>query len=593
MEQLKAQELPVHKVLSSDFNLRIPKYQRPYSWSTEMALQLLDDLLKHLENHGEVGPDTIKEPYFLGSVVIVKPSDEDPESDVIDGQQRLTTLTLLLAVLRDHETNESRSSDLDALIREKGNEVLGISAEPRLHLRERDAKFFRERIQDLGATKEQSFGHGSEPTAEGQSSAPQSQLKDPAVDNDSKKAILSNAIEFRKAVRELLESEPETVPQLERLIMARTFLVVVSTPSLESAYRIFAVMNSRGLDLSPADIFKADVIGAIEQDSSQAADDASTSWEDAEEALGRENFADLFLHIRMIFAKERAKRELSIEFPEQVMKHYLPDGQRFMDEVLVPYAHADDVIRTRRFEAASHADEINHWLTLLARIDNNDWRPPALWAVKNRGADPAWLAEFLRQLERLAASMFIRRVYTTGRATRYGHLLRDLDEGAGLSAESLVLTDSERHETLEQLKGDIYLLHNVNRPVLLRLDELLSDGSGATYAQEIVSVEHVLPQQPSGDSQWCSDFTKSEQEMWTHKLANLVLLSRRKNSEARNFDFDEKKSKYFTSKHGVSNFAVTSQVLNQEVWTPQVLEVRQEELIGRLANEWDLLVKAS
>lgn len=93
MQQLEAREVPLHKVFCSDYDFRIPEYQRPYAWDTEQTLQLLDDLAAALARDGS-------EPYFLGSVVLIKDGRE-AHAEVIDGQQRLTTLTILIAVLRD------------------------------------------------------------------------------------------------------------------------------------------------------------------------------------------------------------------------------------------------------------------------------------------------------------------------------------------------------------------------------------------------------------------------------------------------------------------------------------------------------------
>ena len=81
--------------------------------------------------------------------------------------------------------------------------------------------------------------------------------------------------------------------------------------------------------------------------------------------------------------------------------------------------------------------------------------------------------------------------------------------------------------------------------------ELLSGGS-AVYNSPIISVEHVLSQNPAADSHWLTDFpNEADREKWVHKLANLVLLTRRKNSQAGNLDFAEKKSKYFSTKAGL------------------------------------------
>ena len=78
MKQLVASEEPLVKIFSSDYDFVIPDYQRPYSWGDEQALQLIDDLVDALER----APD---EPYFLGSIVLVK-DKALASADVIDGQ---------------------------------------------------------------------------------------------------------------------------------------------------------------------------------------------------------------------------------------------------------------------------------------------------------------------------------------------------------------------------------------------------------------------------------------------------------------------------------------------------------------------------
>ena len=94
---IHATEKALFKIFSNDFAFMIPPYQRPYAWTTEQTSELLSDVLSFLGNGSE--PITEVNPYFLGSIVLIK-DEEALESDVVDGQQRLTTLTILLAALR-------------------------------------------------------------------------------------------------------------------------------------------------------------------------------------------------------------------------------------------------------------------------------------------------------------------------------------------------------------------------------------------------------------------------------------------------------------------------------------------------------------
>ncbi|MFI1048102.1 DUF262 domain-containing protein [Streptomyces griseoruber] len=558
MHKLEAHEMPLHKVFSSDYDFRIPDYQRPYAWQPEQALQLLTDLTEALER----GTD---EPYFLGSLVLVKENGE-PTADVIDGQQRLTTLTILLSVLRDLSTDPALQGALHKLVNQPGDPILGLKARPRLTPRKRDAEFFRKHIQTSGAIETLlSLDRTTLPT-------------------DAQKAVLDNAVALR---RELLSWPEERRLPLVRMLGERTFLVVVATPDLESAHRIFSVMNSRGLDLSPTDIFKSQIIGAVKDP--QESEDCARKWEDAEEALGREGFADLFLHLRMIYEKKRAERELLKEFPVQVLSHYLPDkAEIFVNDVVVPYADAYTQIRDARYEASSGSEKVNAWFKRLQQTDHNDWRPAALWALRNHEHDPDWLDRFLCALERLSASMFIRRVYTTPRVTRFAELLRQLDQGLGLDSPALALTDAEKDDTRARLDGELYFIAKIRKFVLLRADELLSEAHGVTYELPLITVEHVLPQNPDPGSRWTDLFDDDQRAYWTHRLGNLVLLNRFKNSTAQNYDFATKKAKYFTGRSGSVPFALTSQVLQHEDWTPEVLEAQQRHLVGLLAGAWSL-----
>jgi uncharacterized protein DUF1524 len=177
----------------------------------------------------------------------------------------------------------------------------------------------------------------------------------------------------------------------------------------------------------------------------------------------------------------------------------------------------------------------------------------------------------------------------TDRIRRYGKL-GSIQAGDDLFGDGspLQLDDAEKKAVRESLGGDIYTVTRIRLPILLRLDELLSCGS-AVYNHPIVSVEHVLPQTPSAGSQWLVDFpAEADRQQWVHKLANLVLLTRRKNAQASNLDFQDKKSKYFTTKAGVSNFALTSKVLTEGAWTLDTLKRRQVELIGAIEKLWRL-----
>src|SRR5438128_8778211 len=112
---IRGSEYPIKKIFSDDFVFTIPLYQRAYAWTTEESEELLQDLLRAMGSGEEVLEDL--PPYFLGSIVLIK--GDEPDAQIIDGQQRLTTLTMLLAALRSLIKSEYVES-LTSFLCEKG-----------------------------------------------------------------------------------------------------------------------------------------------------------------------------------------------------------------------------------------------------------------------------------------------------------------------------------------------------------------------------------------------------------------------------------------------------------------------------------------
>jgi uncharacterized protein with ParB-like and HNH nuclease domain len=132
---LAAQETPLEKLFSDDYLFYVPSVQRPYSWSPNEVGELLDDLLQFIEQQKITmnNLNQVNDPYFLGSIVLLK-QEGNRVADVLDGQQRLTSLTILLAVLRDYLGGEFQE-EIDSFIVQKGNKIRNISDTYRLNLR--------------------------------------------------------------------------------------------------------------------------------------------------------------------------------------------------------------------------------------------------------------------------------------------------------------------------------------------------------------------------------------------------------------------------------------------------------------------------
>ena len=558
-KKISGAEYPLAKIFSSDFDYSIPSYQRPYAWTEVQAGELFSDLVDFFTKEKD---DT----YFLGSIVLIK-DEGKPHSEVIDGQQRLTTLTILLAALTTQFSGELRT-DFENYLREPGRASQGLKPKPRLSLRERDRQFFADHVQGL--------------------KLPKLLALDPAqLENESQRNIRRNAEVMLQRLKASFGDDIERLCEFGAFLVQRCFLVAVSTPSQQSAFRVFSVLNSRGLDLLPTDIIKSDVIGSIKPMRQEAFTEV---WEELEVETGRDGFAEVFGHIRMIYAREKARKALLEEFRERVSGK-AASGEELVTKVIEPYTEAYLIAKHCQYVSTANAAEINALLKWLNRIDNSDWLPSAMKFLADKAGDAAYVHWFLRKLERLAACMHICAYDVNARIERYAKVLWALEKAHSMDApvSAVELAAHEKSTMRGVLDGETYLMMARRRNYLmLRLDSFLVDGA-ATYDPTVLTIEHVLPQTVAEGSLWAMTWPEiTDRQVWLHRLANLVPLTQRRNSLAQNYDFERKKKAYFGGKQGVSSYALTTQVLNTEAWTPEVVKQRQSDLMDVLSTHWEL-----
>lgn len=560
--KITGKEYPLSKIFSADFEYHIPGYQRPYAWTEEETGILFDDLYEFFQTEAV-------DNYFLGSIVLIK-DENKPHADVIDGQQRLTTLSILFSVMANSFHTEAYRNNCKKYLQEEGNILEGIAAQPRIFLRDWDQDFFSKYIQDIQLDA-------------------LVQIDPVTLDTEAKRHIQKNCTVLREKFSEVFNDENDLL-KFTQFILTRCFLVVVSTPNQESAFRVFSVMNSRGLDLLPTDIIKSMTIGKLPKDEEQK---YTEKWEELENLTGRDGFNEVFTHTRTIFAKERPKKNLLDEFKEYVIKQTSPKS--LVDEYLIPYTEAYVCLKNCDFSSTQNAEEINELLLWLNKTNNHDWMPPVIKFLTDHKNDSVYILWFIRKLERLASYLLVTAKDVNQRMERYKWILVEMesrpDNNLTAPLENIELTDWEKQQFIDALNGEIYSMTAKRRNYIIqRLDSFLSDG-GATYNTKLFTIEHVLPQHPSADSEWMKLWPDTQtQRFWLNKIANLVPLTRQRNSAAQNYDFNTKKIKYFQSKNGTSSYTLTTQVINIAAWTPEVVEARQKDLEEIFISKWDLKI---
>jgi Protein of unknown function DUF262/Protein of unknown function (DUF1524) len=555
---IKANQFNVSEVLGEAFVHEIPPYQRPYAWMEELAIQLFDDLREAMQSGGD-------EPYFLGSIVLIKPPS-GIAGQVVDGQQRLTTLTILAAVLRDVATDQQERNALGSAVYVEPDPFREQPGGGRLLAHTEDRTFFREAIQLPGATTK------SEP------------LHEPKT--EAQKLMWGNAKSLRKRVLALESHERQN---FVKYLLRRSVLVVVSTESRAAALRIFRVLNDRGLDLSNADVIKADLLDKL---AAEEIPHQATRWREFETDLGREQFETLLENLRFIWEENKNRRTLSEAYEERFREATTIDIRAFLDNELAPAKRwMSQIIDS---DGEDFPAELGQgWLEALSGLrllPNRDWMPVALAAAIQFGASER-LVSLLKKLEGLAWIMQLGRRYDTQRLNRYSEILRMLRAPDADLDERLAPTTDENEDAWVALTGPLYSRFPVRvvRAILERLDRLIAEQPVVWDGQK--SVEHILPQNPDNGA-W-PQFDAGSRSTVTDTLGNLVLLTSRKNSSASNASFAEKKRIYSGQGRTAvakkrATYASAQELISLQDWNTAAYEERQQRHVSLLAAQWGI-----
>lgn len=588
---ISAAHKKIYEILSPrHYQFVIPAYQRPYAWGKEQAKSLVQDLLDAFKESPE-------QEYFLGSIVVVKRSSSSVEAEVVDGQQRLTSISILIAALRDLMPIRDRPDITSLLVSDfVGNRSVGLRLRSTGRLSDED--FFDQYIR-----KEEGFR---------------------AIDSvcgvlpSSQQSIMRNALIMRNELKARLGSKEAAdschLKLFLNFVLQKACLVVVESTDFESAYRIFSTMNNRGLALGTSDLIKALVLEQFQDE--QEREMMNQIWEQEEadltrltssgsedETEARRYFELLFSHIHRIVSKRRSGKNLFDDFKKDVLgmssqdRAIGPDRARsFVEGLLVDSSDAYELILKAAVPTPDPAlnRKINGlYLPLLKNINNSDWQPVAISYLTRYQLSLNDACEFFALLERVAAVSLVLGENATKRAKRYAPILQALEIGQPEAIEALrnSIGDDEKRATLQAIDGPIYG-EAFGFYAMLRLDSGLAEGGiSPSLSSPRASIEHVAPQ--TLKEEWRKDWTDDAHDRMVNRIGNLVLLSKRKNSRAQNFDFKTKKETYFAGKVGevgeVATFPTVTRVLNAgENWTPEVVLKNQAEYLALLKVIWTL-----
>lgn len=564
------------KVIREIFNMWycIPDYQRAYVWDTDQVRDLLDDTISAYRENKEAQ-------YFLGSMVLkINEKSENnvsyTEYELLDGQQRITTVFLILACMRDMLTDYPQyQNSLAGFVYQAEDAILQQPERMRIifNIRSDVRDFVNEHIKPLHGTCDSAL------------------LKEKMQAKDVNISIRNMANAMLVAHEFLEENKSDIIGYLS-YFLNKVLRIYVATEELQDAFQLFTVLNNRGVKLSSSDILKAENLKEL-----SAADRTSwaTRWEEMETYFG-EDFDKFLSHIRTILVKKKQTTTLLKEFDEFVysnqeydrtQKKYVPRTpilRRGRDtfELLYSYYHTYQEVFDTDHSVVTGDYEITNYLKLMETGFGADyWIAPVLdyyRKYRRRG-----FVAFLKALDRKLSADWITAATPTVRMENVNAILREIeasqDSAALLQSKTFTISKSDFERVIN---GDIYG-RSFAKYLLLKLDLIYRGSSTPMIPQAIASIEHILPRNPSADSQWVKDFSAAEREEWTNKLGNLVLISRRKNTSQGNRDYVEKKEKYFEK--NIEMFPNSIRIYqNYPEWKLSDLKKNHSDVVTELLN---------
>ena len=555
---------------------RIPDYQRPYVWGIDQVSDLLDDISFAQQQNKD-------SEYFLGSIVlqtreIRTDNGEYIENDLLDGQQRLITLLLLTAVIRDLSTKETRIQTCQESIFQQANPDDNIPERLRIvfDIREEVKDFINEFVK----TK-----RGTEKIDELKIKAQTSKIS--SIKN------MANAI---LVIRKYFEKDANaTVDNFFPYLRNKVLVIYVASEKLEDAFRLFTIMNNRGLKLRNSDILKAENLRELSNGVDRIK--YAKEWEDIENYF-EDDFDVFFSHLRTILVKEKARLNLLDEFEKNIYnprtydkekKSYkniaplLKKGKKTFDFIIKHKKNYLEIFETDHYSKYSSYNLDNLLTVMQATLPADLWIPPVLKFYEKFAYTDFY--SFITKLDNKFSYDWIAQYTPTTRIENINNILKEIEKSKNVTKLlNSNIFQIDVTNLINILNGDIYG-RRYARYILYKLDFLYSSKDEKFSNPKTISVEHILPQNPKDDSQWIKDFSGKEREALTNKIGNLVLISRRKNSSQGRSDFGVKKKNYF--ENNIELFRNSVRVLTKNSkWSPKELNANHVDVIALMENHY-------
>ena len=567
VETFKPINQTISEIFSCDGIYKIPNYQRQYSWTNDQLDALWNDLYEAYQNK-TVDNDC----YFLGSIVVV--NDGKGYFELIDGQQRITTLMILMNVLVKDFPDINKNSD-EIFIADKDkiqNCILFQGRKNRLQL-QTDPKYdsiFNDLIINC-----ESFADIDEPTKR------ELKLDDPQY------KYINSAVFFYKKLSELSETE---LDEFVNYIFYSTNIIKIECTNQSFAIKLFQVLNDRGLELSPADIVKSYIIGKYDQDDETGKQIFNNNWKNIEDLSKQYGFKidDFVVFYEYYKLKSNPKRQVVDELRDIIQRsdvyELVAELHGFSESLRKVYESNNPVILSLRYipwkfyvmTALTSAYQVNYpekdklfkeirrffYISLTAGCTLNQIKQTSfklIESIVNRSS----IDDIKEDLNRTIIS---RRMYA---------------------------------KVYDVLDNDVYN-EKFLKPLMLSLEyENRESTNNSFYALDsTLHMDHILPRGYKQKNEW-SYIKDEEVASEINGLGNMALLQDIKNEEALNCGFENKIRIYKgqdengNNKSGVTSFEFTRTIIEycdagNKTWNIEQILERKKYLMIKIEEMLDI-----
>lgn len=544
------------EILGNGLKYEVPRFQRDYAWTDEQWADLWQDIEEVIQGNNEE--------HYMGYLVLQR-KDTD-HSIVIDGQQRLTTVTLIILAglyhLKALSIEEGEGSENKRRLEALRTSYIGsldpvsLAVENKLKLNRNNDDYFRTYLIRLDKPKV-------------------SRIK------RSERQLADACKYFQQKFKNYNGKE---VADFINRMASRLLFTTIRVGSDVNAYKVFETLNARGVKLSTPDLLKNFLFSTIDSDQStheSQLDEIESCWGQILHQLGRNDFSRFILtewNRRNPIARKNdlfKRIKKSIVRPEDAFQHLR--NLHISSEVYTALQDSYDEF----WKAHEMGDSVSNLYTLnLFNIVQPQVVLMSAWEK--------WNQEDFKQLLRIMEVISVRYNVVCQKAARdqeatYNKVAQSIYKGGRLND---VIAELSRVYPADQEFRDAFRTRTFRtrqtskkaRHLLARIERHLSPGQRLDEAS--FTLEHILPENP--EDHWENYFgdTGSIDE-YTERLGNMALLTASENRNVKQKDFETKKS-FFAS----SPLLINQKIAEYGEWSKDTIELRQQWLAEQATAVW-------